>query len=256
MLLKKFGVSERALRILHSNYISWTFITTTNKLSISWLHARTKVCHLLNSLYCYWAAFTRYFWTQVKTISWVIFLGREHFHGLKESHYHMNEARQRAESTRAIENWNQKRKWSQKNIHFGAVTSNFHSIYWVTRNNFYGYFVFKGRTKRTKHINDSKTPKINSEVEQTRDNDFFLLFFPLDSVFTALSLRMDCIPYCVSSTNNQKRKMKIIIFGHTNQKCRIFVGCLCRRSVSVAFLFSYFFCLPHFISFYSQRWPY
>lgn len=136
---------------------------------------------------------------------------------------------------RYSENWNQKREWSQKNIHFGAVTSNFHSIYWVTRNNFYGYFVFKGRTKRTKHINDSKTPKINSEVEQTRDNDFFLLFFSLDPVFAAWSLRLDCIPYCVSSTNNQKRKMKIIIFGHTNLKCRIFVGCLCRHLVSVAF---------------------
>lgn len=70
------------------------------------------------------------------------------------------------------ENWNQKRARSQKNIHFGAVTSNFHSIYRVTRENnfFYGYFVFKGRTKRTKHINDSKAAaKINSEI-------FFLFF--------------------------------------------------------------------------------
>lgn len=168
----------------------------------------------------------------------------------------MKRDRGRRARERYTENWNQKREWSQKNIHFGAVTSNFHSIYWVTRNNFYGYFVFKGRTKRTKHINDSKTPKINSEVKQTRDNDFFHLFFSLDPVLPLCPFAWTVFHIASVPQTIKKEKWKLS-FSVTPTKS---VEYLLAVSVGIlpfcCFFFSYFFCLSHFISFYSQRWPY
>lgn len=54
--LRSLSPRRISLRILHSNYISWSHNNDKQNLFDGWLDAQAKVCHLSNL--CYWAAFT------------------------------------------------------------------------------------------------------------------------------------------------------------------------------------------------------